>query len=167
MLPRAVPDEQWKHRNAQLVEGNGIPMKTQGVVLSLAVRDAARSLAFYREAVGIENATLARDTVCLELPGMTIFLAETEAFTKYSREAKRTPLLPVPATDAFLSCAISTEAEVDEILAAVADSEGKGFTAHRIPHVSGRLQYVGTFADPDGHLWQLVCNITDAEGHAP
>ncbi len=165
MWPRAVPDEQWKLGNVQRVEGSCVPMKTQGVVLSLAVRDAARSLAFYRDVVGVENATLAMGMVCLELPGMTIFLAETEAFTKYSREAKRTPLLPVPATDAFLSCAIATEYEVDEILAAVADSEGKGFTAHRIPHVSGRMQYVGTFADPDGHLWQLVCNLTDAEGH--
>lgn len=139
-------------------------MKTQGVVLSLAVSDAGRSLSFYREAVGFDNATLVMGMVCLELPGMTIFLAETEAFTKYSREAKRTPLLPVPATNAFLSCAIATEAEVDGILAAVAGSEGKCFTAHRIPHVSGRLQYVGTFADPDGHLWQLVCNLTDADG---
>ena len=165
MWPRADPDEQCKQSSVQLEEGNSIPMKTQGVVLSLAVSDAARSLAFYREVVGIENATLAMGMVCLELPGMTIFLAETEAFTKYSREAKRTPLLPVPATGAFLSCAIATEAEVDEILAAVAGSEGKGFAAHRIPHASGRLQYIGTFSDPDGHLWQLVCNLTDAEGH--
>ncbi|MFL4472586.1 VOC family protein [Paeniglutamicibacter sp. MACA_103] len=136
-------------------------MKTQGVVLSLAVADAGRSLAFYRDVVGIESAKLAMGTVCLELPGMTIFLAEAEAFTKYSREAKRTPLLPVPATDAFLSCAIATVAEVDEILAAVSGSTGKGFAPHEIEHASGRLQYIGTFADPDGHLWQLVCNLTD------
>jgi predicted lactoylglutathione lyase len=141
-------------------------MKTQGVVLSLAVEDAGRSLAFYRDVVGIKEAKLAMGMVCLELPGMTIFLAGIQAFTQYSREAKRTPLLPVPATDAFLSCAIATVAEVDEILAAVTASTGKGFVPHEIEHVSGRLQYVGTFADPDGHLWQLVCNLTDARGEA-
>lgn len=141
-------------------------MKTQGVVLSLAVADAARSLAFYRDVVGIEGARLAMGMVCLEMPGMTIFLAEAEAFTKYSREAKRTPLLPVPATDAFLSCAIATVGEVDEILSAVTGSKGKGFEPHEIEHVSGRVQYVGTFSDPDGHLWQLVCNLTDARGEA-
>ncbi|MBV1778195.1 VOC family protein [Paeniglutamicibacter sp. ABSL32-1] len=139
-------------------------MKTQGVVLSLAVADAGRSLAFYRDVVGIESARLEMGMVCLELPGMTIFLAETEAFTKYSREAKRTPLLPVPATDAFLSCAIATVAEVDEIIAAVSASEGKGFVPRSIGHTSGRLQYVGTFTDPDGHLWQLACNLTDTRG---
>jgi predicted lactoylglutathione lyase len=141
-------------------------MKTQGVVLSLAVADAGRSLAFYRDVVGIEGAKPAMGMVCLEMPGMTIFLAETEAFTKYSREAMRTPLLPVPASDAFLSCAISTVAEVDDILAAVAGSAGKAFAPHEIKHVSGRMQYVGTFADPDGHLWQLVCNLTDVHGNA-
>ena len=141
-------------------------MKTQGVVLSLAVADAERSLVFYRDVVGIESARLAMGMVCLELPGMSIFLTEVEAFTKYSRESKRTPLLPVPATDAFLSCAIATVAEVDEILAAVTGSTGKGFVPHEIEHVSGRQQYVGTFADPDGHLWQLVCNLTDALGEA-
>ena len=139
-------------------------MKTQGVVLSLAIKDAEASLVFYRDVVGIEHAELVMGTLCLELPGMTIFLAEVESFTKYSREAKRTPLLPVPATDAFLCCAIATVEEVDAILAAVGDSAGKSFTASQIPHVSGRLQYVGTFADPDGHLWQLVCNLTDTQG---
>lgn len=139
-------------------------MKTQGVVLTLAVRDAERSLAFYRDGVGFEQATLTMGLVCLELPGMTIFLAEHEAFTKYSREAKRTPLLPVPATDAMLSCAIASVSEVNQVLSAVADSAGKAFEAHEIEHVSGRLQYIGTFADPDGHLWQLVCNLEKSQG---
>jgi predicted lactoylglutathione lyase len=148
------------------MEGNRNPMKTQGVVLSLAVEDAGRSLVFYRDVVGIKEARLAMGMVCLELPGMTIFLAEIQAFTKYSREAKRTPLLPVPATDAFLSCAIATVAEIDEILAAVSGSAGKAFVPHEIEHITGQLQYIGTFADPDGHLWQLVCNLTGASGEA-
>lgn len=140
-------------------------MKTQGVVLSLAIADAGRSLAFYRDVVGMEGAKMALGMVCLELPGMTVFLVEAEAFTKYAREAKRTPLLPVPATDALLSCAIATVAEVDQILAAVSGSAGKCFEPHEIMHVSGRPQYVGTFADPDGHLWQLICNLTDVPGN--
>ena len=139
------------------------PMKTQGVVLSLAVKDAECSLEFYRDVVGIEQATIHLGTVCLQLQGMTVFLADVEAFTKYSREAKRTPLLPVPATNAILSCAIASIEEIDRILAAVAESAGRSFTAHRIVHVSGRPQYIGTFADPDGHLWQLVYNLTETE----
>lgn len=139
-------------------------MKTQGVVLSLAVTEINRTHDFYREAMGAEHVRLEMGTVCLELPGMMIFLAEIADFAKYSREAKRAPLLPVPATNAILSCAVATTEEVDAMLSSVKEAGGKAFEAHKIPHVSGRMQYVGTFADPDGHLWQLVCNLTDPQG---
>lgn len=139
-------------------------MKTQGVVLSLAIRDAAASYEFYSHVMGTEQTVLEQNTVALQLPGMTVFLAEIADFTKYSREAKRAPLLPVPATDSFLSCAIETIAEVDEILDRVKNAGGKTFEPHEIEHASGRVQYIGTFADPDGHLWQMVCNLTDPQG---
>ena len=89
-------------------------MKTQGVVLSLAVTDAARSHDFYREVLGADSVRLDMGIVCIELPGIMLFLAEIADFTKYSREAKRAPLLPVPASDALLSCAIASTEEVDE-----------------------------------------------------
>ena len=141
-------------------------MKTQGVVLSLAVTDAARSHDFYREVLGADSVRLDMGIVCIELPGIMLFLAEIADFTKYSREAKRAPLLPVPASDALLSCAIASTEEVDDILSVVNAAGGRTFEAHEIPHVSGRRQYVGTFTDPDGHLWQLVCNLADAQGAA-
>ncbi len=72
----------------------------------------------------------------------------------------------MPASDALLSCAIASTGEVDEILSVAKAAGGRTFEAHEIPHVSGRRQYVGTFTDPDGHLWQLVCNLTDAHGAA-
>lgn len=139
-------------------------MKTQGVVLSLAVADTDRSGDFYTAVFGTENVQRAQESTCLELPGITVFLADVAGFSKYSREAKRTPLLPVPATDALLSCAVASVGEVDEVLSAARDAGGRVFDAHEIPHATGRLQYVGTFADPDGHLWQLVCNLSDPQG---
>ncbi|MFJ6417191.1 VOC family protein [Paeniglutamicibacter sp. NPDC091659] len=141
-------------------------MKTQGVVLSLAVTDATRSHDFYREVLGAGCVRLEAGMVCIELPGLVLFLAEIPDFTRYSREAKRAPLLPVPASDALLSCAIASTGEVDEILSVAKAAGGRTFEPHEIPHVSGRRQYVGTFTDPDGHLWQLVCNLTDAHGAA-
>lgn len=139
-------------------------MKTQGVVLSLAITDATVSYDFYSRVMGAEQVGLEENTVSLTLPGMMVFLAEIADFHKYSREAKRAPLLPVPATDSFMSCAISTTEEIDRILERVMVAGGKVFEPHTIAHVSGRMHYIGTFADPDGHLWQLVCNLTDPQG---
>lgn len=141
-------------------------MKTQGVVLSLAVTDATRSHDFYREVLGADCVRMEAGIVGIELPGLMLFLAEIADFSKYSREAKRAPLLPVPASDALLSCAIATTGEVDDVLSVAKAAGGKTFEAHEIPHVSGRRQYVGTFTDPDGHLWQLVCNLSDAQAAA-
>lgn len=141
-------------------------MKTQGVVLTLAATEINRTNDFYRTVLGEDHVRLALGTVCLDLPGMMVFLAEVADFTRYSREAKRAPLLPVPATDALLSCAVASTEEIDATLLLVKEAGGKVFEAHQIPHVSGRMQYVGTFADPDGHLWQLVCNLSDAPGAA-
>ncbi|PQZ95752.1 hypothetical protein CQ018_00105 [Arthrobacter sp. MYb227] len=139
-------------------------MKIQGVVLSLAITDASASFDFYVAVMGPDQVSFAGGIVGLQLPGMAVFLAEIAEFTKYSREAKRAPLLPVPATDAFLSCAIETIDEVGEILRSVKSAGGKIYEPHEIEHASGRVQYIGTFADPDGHLWQLVCNLTDPQG---
>lgn len=139
-------------------------MKTQGVVLSLAITDAEASYEFYSSVMGTEQVGLEQNIVSLTLPGMMVFLVEVADFHKYSREAKRAPLLPVPATDSFVSCAISTSQEIDQILRQAKSAGGKVFEPHNIAHVSGRMQYIGTFADPDGHLWQLVCNLTDPQG---
>lgn len=135
-------------------------MKPNGVVLSLAVEDVERSLAFYRDGLGIETAKVVFGILAVELPGLMLFLAAGEDFAKYSREAGTEPRLPVPVTTGFLSCAIETREEVDEILRTAASAGGEAFEPHVIDHVTGRTQYIGTVKDPDGHLWQFVCNLT-------
>lgn len=134
-------------------------MKSAGVVLSLAVSDPARSLSFYRAGLGLACTEPLPGIVAVELPGITLFLSGLANFTRYSREAKRTPLLPVPSAVSFLSAAIGTVAEVDGLLESAAVAGGRSYEPHEITHQNGRRQYVGTFTDPDGHLWQLVCNL--------
>lgn len=135
-------------------------MKSNGVVLSLAVEDVERSLTFYRIGLGIESAQIVLGIVAVQLPGLTLFLAAGEHFAKYAREARAEPRLPVPTATGFLSCAIQTREEIDEILRSAEAAGGESFEPHVIDHVSGRTQYVGTVKDPDGHLWQFVCNVT-------
>lgn len=134
-------------------------MKCEGVVLSLAVSDVERSLTFYRDGLGIACTQPLPGIIAVDLPGMTLFLSGAQIFTRYAREAGRTPALPVPSTCSFISAAIGTTDEVDKLLVLAAEAGGSSFEPHELIHASGRHQYVGTFTDPDGHLWQLVCNL--------
>lgn len=137
-------------------------METDGVVLSRVVADAERSLAFYRDGLGMAGAKLMFGLVCLELPGLTLFLAEPADF------ARNTGLEPGAGPGhraghaggaGVLSCAIASTAEVDQLLAAARSAGGTAVEAQITDHASGRKQYVGTITDPDGYVWQLVCNI--------
>ncbi|MDQ0279432.1 putative glyoxalase superfamily protein PhnB [Arthrobacter silviterrae] len=131
-------------------------METDGVVLSRVVADAARSLAFYRDGLGMADARLMLGLVCLELPGLTLFLAQPEDF------ARNTGLVPGSAagrSDGVLSCAIGSTGEVDRLLETARSAGGTVVEPQLVDHASGRRQYIGTVTDPDGYVWQLVCNV--------
>ncbi|PYI66718.1 hypothetical protein CVV68_12980 [Arthrobacter livingstonensis] len=139
-------------------------METDGVVLSRVVEDAERSLAFYRDGLGMAEATLMFGIVSLELPGLTLFLAEPADFTR------NTGLEPgmvgngagAAKFDGILSCAIRSTAEVDRLLGSARAAGGTATGPELIDHVSGRRQYIGAVTDPDGYLWQLVCNVAES-----
>lgn len=133
-----------------------IEMETDGVVLSRVVADAARSLAFYRDGLGMDNARLMFGIACLELPGLTLFLAGPEDF---ARNTGRAAGAVAGRSDGVLSCAIRSTAEVDRLLTTARTAGGSAFAPQVIDHASGRRQYIGTVTDPDGYVWQLVCNI--------
>jgi predicted lactoylglutathione lyase len=131
-------------------------METDGVVLSRVVADAERSLAFYRDGLGMADARLMLGLVCLELPGLTLFLAQPEDF------AKNTGLVPdttAGRADGVLSCAIRSTGEVDRLLETARSAGGAAMEPQLVDHASGRRQYIGTVTDPDGYVWQLVCNV--------
>lgn len=131
-------------------------METDGVVLSRVVASAERSLAFYSDGLGMAEAKLMFGIVCLELPGLTLFLAEPADF------ARNTGLDSGAAagrSDGVLSCAIRSTAEVDQLLESARLAGGTAREPQIIDHASGRKQYIGTITDPDGYVWQLVCNI--------
>ncbi|WP_287930751.1 VOC family protein [Arthrobacter sp.] len=139
-------------------------MVTDGVVLSRVVADAERSLAFYRDGLGMAGAKLMFGLVCIELPGLTLFLAEPADFARNTGLEPGAGLEPGTGPGhaggaGVLSCAIGSTAEVDQLLAAARSAGGTAVEPQIIDHASGRKQYVGTITDPDGYLWQLVCNI--------
>lgn len=134
-------------------------MQTQGVVLTLAVQDVDRALAFYRDGLGIESAAEVAGVVSIELPGMTVFLASGEDFAVYARAAASAPRLPEAAVNAIIHVAIATAEEVDALLIAAPLAGGESFEPITVENAMGRRQHIGSVKDPDGHLWQLVANL--------
>jgi predicted lactoylglutathione lyase len=125
-------------------------MKPATVVLSLPVADLDRSLAFYRDGIGLDTDGVDDGVIAFELPNLSLFLIEQGQFAGYTGAAVKTPV----AGACILSCAIGTRAEVDDVLARAAAAGGK---VGAEPAEEGG-SYTGYFADPDGHVWELVYN---------
>ncbi|MBP2411436.1 putative lactoylglutathione lyase [Arthrobacter stackebrandtii] len=134
-------------------------METEGVVLSRVVADAKASLAFYRDGLGLSDASITDGIVHIKLPGLILFLAEAEVFAANTGQGKVKPGPGTSRSDGVISCAIKTTAAVDRLVQS-AQRAGSAETGTRtIEHSSGHRQYIGSVTDPDGYLWQLVCNI--------
>jgi catechol 2,3-dioxygenase-like lactoylglutathione lyase family enzyme len=134
-------------------------------VVTLAVRDLERSLAFYRalgfESEGVIGTEFERGerhaggaAVMFQLPSGVIL-----ALYGYSDLAQDAGI-PVaqPGSGAFsLGHLVRTREEVDRILAAAVAA---GATQTDVTHERPWGIYSGYFRDPDGHLWEIILNPT-------
>lgn len=133
-------------------------MKPRITVLTLGVDDLERSLAFYRDGLG--------------LPTKGIFGREFEhgavAFFDLQADLKlaiwnRGDLAhdagvaktPPSATEMSLGHNVRSEREVDEVMAQAARA---GATIIKPAAKTFWGGYAGYFADPDGHLWEVLFN---------
>ncbi|HMH59571.1 MAG TPA: VOC family protein [Galbitalea sp.] len=132
-------------------------------VVTLAVDDLDRSLAFYRDGLGLATDGIVGEEFVgsVELPagrsamftldgGLVLSLyPRTELAKDAHLETGRT------AGSGFsLGYVVDTREEVDDLLAEVTRAGGE-ITAP--PHERPWGIYSGYFADPDGHLWEVVC----------
>jgi catechol 2,3-dioxygenase-like lactoylglutathione lyase family enzyme len=133
-------------------------------VLTLAVSDLDRSLAFYRDGLGLPS----RGVVGAEFVGdednaagaIAIFeLAGGLFLTLYPRRelAKdaNIALGPPQAGEFSIGHAVASQAEVDALLA---QAQAAGATLTDQPHDRPWGIYSGYFRDPDGHLWEVLFN---------
>jgi uncharacterized protein len=138
-------------------------MKPHLNVVTLAVDDLDRSLAFYRDGLGLATDGIVGEEFVgsADLPSGRAAMFSLDGgliLSLYSRldlakdahlNAGRT------AGSGFsLGYVVDTQEEVDELLAEVATAGGE-VTAP--PHDRPWGIYSGYFADPDGHLWEVVC----------
>jgi uncharacterized protein len=133
-------------------------------VITLAVGDLDRSLAFYRDGLGLETTgVVASEFVDEETNAagaIVIFRLEGGlVLALYPRgELAKDADVPVgpPKTGEFsIGQLVESRAKVDALLA---QAEQAGATLTGRPHDRPWGIYSGYFRDPDGHLWEIIWN---------
>jgi catechol 2,3-dioxygenase-like lactoylglutathione lyase family enzyme len=138
-------------------------MKPRVHVITLAVDDLERSLAFYRS-LGLESAGI----IATEFPGDDQMAAGAIAMFQLERglilcvfprselaKDARVPIAP-PGSGLFsIGHAVASRDEVDALMDA-AEAAGATVTVRAYDRPFG--VYSGYFQDPDGHLWEILYN---------
>lgn len=129
-------------------------MKIRTTVVCLPVRNLDKTSAFYKDALGFSDIQVEEGIITLELPNLSLFLMEKNAFETYSRKAGRGAQFPNDNVGMVVSCAMVSKEEVDTVLENVPKHGGTVRNKAAMDETSGG--YTGYFADPDGYLWELV-----------
>jgi catechol 2,3-dioxygenase-like lactoylglutathione lyase family enzyme len=133
-------------------------MKPRITMLTLGVDDLDRSLAFYRDGLGLPT----RGTIGREFEHGAAAFFDLEAGVKlaiFARDdlahdagIRKTPR---SASEFSIGHNVASEREVDLVMAQAARA---GATVVKPAQRTFWGGYAGYFADPDGHLWEVAFN---------
>jgi catechol 2,3-dioxygenase-like lactoylglutathione lyase family enzyme len=125
-------------------------------MVTLGVRDVARSLAFYRDGLGFQthNYKAGDDMVMFALEGSWLGIYPREALAEDAGVAGVAGDGGGFAGFSF-SHNVGSKAEVDAVIAFAIAAGGREVKAPRDVFWGG---YAGYFADPDGFLWEACWN---------
>ena len=139
-------------------------MKPRIHVITLAVADLDRALAFYRDGLGFRTEGLIGTefkgddnnpdgtTAVFHLDGGLMLSIYPRS--ELAKDALVTPR-PANAGEFSIGHAVTSRAEVDEI---ISQAEAAGATVTGRPHDRPWGIYSGYFQDPDSHLWEILWN---------
>jgi len=139
-------------------------MQAKIIFVTLGVDDLERSVAFYRDGLGWQTEGIVARELHDEITGadgtIALFVLETGlllALYERLNLAKDADVPPGPqsSTEFSLGVPANSRDEVDRLLAQAASAGG---TITAPAHVRPWGIYSGYFADPDGHLWEIVWN---------
>ena len=139
-------------------------MKPRIHVITLAVADLERALAFYRDGLGFPTKGLIGteyhgDETAPNGTTAVFHLDGGLMLSIYPRsELAKDAAIPAAAAPAgvfSLGHVVATRAEVDEV---IAQARAAGAAVTEAPHDRPWGIYSGYFQDPDGHLWEVIWN---------
>lgn len=133
-------------------------------VITLAVANLDRALAFYRDGLGLQtqgvigtefvgdDSAPAGAIAMFELRGGLIMALYPRA--ELAKDAN-VPLAHPTSGEFSIGHLVSSKADVDALLA---QAQAAGATLTDQPHDRPWGIYSGYFRDPDGHLWEVIWN---------
>lgn len=139
-------------------------MKPRIHVITLAVADLGRALAFYRDGLGFPTEGLIGSEFKgnEKSPDGTTAVFQLEdglMLSVYPRsELAKDAVVPLTAANPggfSIGHVVASRAEVDEV---VAQARAAGAAVPDPPHDRPWGIYSGYFQDPDGHLWEIIWN---------
>jgi uncharacterized protein len=134
-------------------------MKSSIKVITLGVEDLERSIAFYRDGMGLQTEGIIGTE--FENGAVAFFPLEggliLALWPKQSLSNEANVPLGVPSSvELTLANNVSSREEVDQVMAQAARAGATITTpAHDSPFFPG---YSGYFTDPDGHVWEVIWN---------
>ncbi|MEJ1096362.1 MULTISPECIES: VOC family protein [unclassified Pseudoxanthomonas] len=133
-------------------------MKPRISVITLGVDDLKRSVAFYRDGLGLSTAGI----VGAELEHGAVAFFDLQHGLKLAVWPRRSlahdsglEVSPPSATDVSLGHNVSSKAAVDLVMEQASTAGATIVKAAQDTFWGG---YAGYFQDPDGHLWEVVYN---------
>lgn len=141
-------------------------MKPRISVLTLGVRDLERSLAFYRDGLGLPTeGIVGREfehgaVAFFDLAGGLKLAIWPLADIAWDSGLPRTD---VSSTSATIGHNVGRREEVDEVMS---QAQRAGADIVKPPAETFYGGYAGYFRDPDGHLWEVVWNPANLPAEA-
>jgi catechol 2,3-dioxygenase-like lactoylglutathione lyase family enzyme len=141
-------------------------MKARISVITLGVDDLERSVAFYRDGLGLGTDGI----VGAEFEHGAVAFFDLQQGLKLAVWPRRSlahdaalTVSPPSATDLSLGHNVSSKAEVDAVMQ---QASAAGAAVVKVAHDTFWGGYAGYFQDPDGHLWEVVYNPKLLPGEA-
>lgn len=128
-------------------------MKPKIGIITLGVRDFARSLAFYRDGLGFPTHNFKADE------GIVFFKLEGSWLALYPRDKLAEDATVPDDGKGFSGITLAhNEPSPEAVDKAFAEAIKAGATAVKQPQKVFWGGYSGYFADPDGYLWEVAHN---------
>jgi len=133
-------------------------MKPRITLITLGVDDLERSLAFYRDGLGLKTEGI----IGTQFEHGAVVFFDLQGGCKLALWPRKSlahdtglPVTPPSPTDVSIAHNVSSRAEVDAVME---EARRAGAASVKPAHDTFYGGYAGYFQDPDGHLWEVAFN---------